>query len=374
MGTPGSGERPAVRVPAMAGGGDGTLPDAASSPARRRFDGLRHRIEQERALLRAWGEALPRWHRRYHEQAVPLFERREALDLERVSRLDHAHAGFGLGKAERGFLSDLIRELAGALAGQGRADLEPLLARHTGSDSGQVQAAADARMRQAVAEHFGLDPEDVDGIEVPEALLQRLRERERMRQAHAEGRGERRRAGKARRATAASPGEGTAMPLRELYRRLAAALHPDREPDPDERARKTALMQRLNQAYRAGSLLELIELQLEIGQLQPQQLRRMDAARIDDYNRDLERQLAEVGRERARMEAAFRADYGLGDGVRLDPARLDTLLARIKRQLADEIAWLEDDLRRLQDPAEFRRWLKDQRRQHVPLDDPDADG
>ena len=58
MGTPGSGERPAVRVPAMAGGGDGTLPDAASSPARRRFDGLRHRIEQERALLRAWGEAL----------------------------------------------------------------------------------------------------------------------------------------------------------------------------------------------------------------------------------------------------------------------------------------------------------------------------
>lgn len=34
--------------------------------------------------------------------------------------------------------------------------------------------------------------------------------------------------------------------IREVYRKLASALHPDREPDPVERQRKTELMQRAN--------------------------------------------------------------------------------------------------------------------------------
>ena len=41
----------------------------------------------------------------------------------------------------------------------------------------------------------------------------------------------------------------TSLSIREVYRKLVSALHPDREPDPQERARKTALMQRVNQAY-----------------------------------------------------------------------------------------------------------------------------
>jgi hypothetical protein len=40
--------------------------------------------------------------------------------------------------------------------------------------------------------------------------------------------------------------------------------HPDREPDPHERERKTALMQRANHAYGKNDLLKLLELQLEL--------------------------------------------------------------------------------------------------------------
>ena len=47
--------------------------------------------------------------------------------------------------------------------------------------------------------------------------------------------------------------------IREVYRKLAGALHPDRESDPQERERKTALMQRVNQAYAKNNLLQLLD-------------------------------------------------------------------------------------------------------------------
>lgn len=37
--------------------------------------------------------------------------------------------------------------------------------------------------------------------------------------------------------------------LRNVFRQLASAVHPDRESDPDERDRKTALMSEANAAY-----------------------------------------------------------------------------------------------------------------------------
>lgn len=52
-------------------------------------------------------------------------------------------------------------------------------------------------------------------------------------------------------------------PLRDLYRKLASSLHPDRELDPDEKVRKTRAMQSLNEAYRSKDLLTLMKYQAE---------------------------------------------------------------------------------------------------------------
>src|SRR5260370_34474944 len=54
------------------------------------------------------------------------------------------------------------------------------------------------------------------------------------------------------------------LSIREVYRKLASALHPDREPDPQERERKTPLMPRANQPDGKNSLLQLLQLQLEL--------------------------------------------------------------------------------------------------------------
>ncbi|MDZ7811938.1 MAG: J domain-containing protein [Ideonella sp.] len=57
--------------------------------------------------------------------------------------------------------------------------------------------------------------------------------------------------------------QAVSQSLREIYRKLASALHPDRASDDADRARRHALMQKVNQANDAKDLLTLLQLQLE---------------------------------------------------------------------------------------------------------------
>ena len=51
--------------------------------------------------------------------------------------------------------------------------------------------------------------------------------------------------------------------IREIFRKLASALHPDRETDRKGCEVKTALILQVNRAYAGNDLLTLLELQIE---------------------------------------------------------------------------------------------------------------
>jgi hypothetical protein len=51
--------------------------------------------------------------------------------------------------------------------------------------------------------------------------------------------------------------------LGAVYRRLAKELHPDLERDPDERVKKSRVMQEITAAYAKGNLLALLQIELE---------------------------------------------------------------------------------------------------------------
>jgi hypothetical protein len=55
--------------------------------------------------------------------------------------------------------------------------------------------------------------------------------------------------------------------VRDVYRKLASALHPDRAVDECDRARRHELMQRGNAAYETSDLFGLLTLQLEVEQI-----------------------------------------------------------------------------------------------------------
>jgi hypothetical protein len=84
------------------------------------------------------------------------------------------------------------------------------------------------------------------------------------------------------------------LSVREIFRKLASDLHPDREQDPVAKERKTALMQRLNQAYQANDLLALLSLQIEIEQIAAIDLKNMSEQRLAQYNKVLNEQLKTV--------------------------------------------------------------------------------
>ena len=336
---------------------------APASPARKRFDKLVSELERQRSELRAWAEALPRWQQRHHSQLAPLLAQRIELDVALVELLDHAHASIKLAKGDRALLSDLLCQLAGPLIEAGREDLKPLYDRHSRQGYDADVSETDAMFKQVLGAAFGLSPEEVEAMESPDAVFDRAQARLHQQQEHARQRKARRQQREAVRQQADEP-----PPLRELYRRLAASLHPDRARDAADGQRRTVLMQRLNAAYKAGDLIGLIELQVEIGLLDAAGVDALTDARLQQYNRELSRQCEEIARELAQVERGFCADYGLQPAQRLKPQQLDKLLARCKREVEADLAIMRADLRDLQQPQAFKRWLKQQRQ----LGDEDA--
>ena len=329
---------------------------APASPARKRFDKLVAELERQRDELRAWAEALPRWQQRHHSQLAPLLAQRIALDVALVELLDHADATIKLAKGDRVFLSELVCRLAGPLIEAGRGDLRPLYDRHSQQGHGADVSESDAMLKQTLGAAFGLSPEEVEAMDSPDAAFEQAQVRLRQQQEHARQRKARRQQREAARQQADAP-----PPLRELYRKLAASLHPDRARDAADGQRRTVLMQRLNTAYKAGDLIGLIELQVEIGLLDAAGVDALADARLQQYNRELSRQCEEIARELAQVERDFCGDYGLDPAVRPRPQQLDKLLARCKREVEADLAALRGDLRELEQPQALKRWLRQQR-------------
>ena len=331
---------------------------APASAARKRFDKLVSELERQRGELRAWAEALPRWQQRHQSQLAPLRAQRHELDVALVELLDHSDATIKLAKRDRAFLSELICQLAAPLIEAGRADLEPLYHRHgrQGLDADADVSESDAMFKPMLGAAFGLSPEEVEAMESPDAAFEQAQARWHQQQEHARQRKARRQQREAAKRQVDEP-----PPLRELYRKLAASLHPDRARDAADGQRRTVLMQRLNAAYKAGDLIGLIELQVEIGLLDAAGVDALTDARLQQYNRELSRQCQEIARELAQVEHGFCADYGLDPAARPKPLQLDKLLARCKREVEDDIAVMRGDLRDLQQPQLFKRWLRQQR-------------
>lgn len=351
----------------------GATESTPATPARKRFDSLVKRLERARAQLHAWQDALLRWEQRFHEQVDPLLQERDAAQIQLLRELDAAHATYKLSKRDRADLSELICELAALLIRDGDNDgLKAIYDRHSPLGFDQDLAESEALLTSVIGEEFGLTEEEMAHIHSPEALYAQIQERQHAQQAHAAGRAQQR--DKRRRAGAGKAAQVAADPQqtrRALYRNLVAALHPDREPDPQQRERKTALMQRLNQAYQNDDLLALLELQLEIGQLDQAGIAAMAEERIRDYNDLFAAQLRQVEQTLAGLVDDFMGRYGLQDERAPQPQRLDALLAQIKRQVQEEIRSCADDRAAARQADTLKQWLK---RERARLAEQELDG
>ncbi|MBI5259097.1 MAG: J domain-containing protein [Burkholderiales bacterium] len=336
---------------------------AALTPAQKRFNTLIRKIDEARQALADWQAQIPLYRQRHAQLLGPLLTELTALRERWVDRLDSLLAEPGWSKADRATLRALLCDtVAELLADQDPPDpaLKALFDRHAEVDYDTEQQQVRLAMKDMVEAMTGVDLGEARDITSDEDLYQRLEAEMAAQAAQAQAREQ---AKAARRKTGAqarreAEAQDATQSVREVYRRLASALHPDREADPAQQAAKTALMQRANQAYAANDLLSLLTLQLEIEQVDADHLARASAAQIKRYNAILQEQLSELQRELLLTEEGFRHEAGLEPGWGLKPAKLGALVKTQARDLNLHLRRLQHDLRMLDEPAMAKRWLK----------------
>lgn len=80
------------------------------------------------------------------------------------------------------------------------------------------------------------------------------------------------------------------QPLKTVYLKIAATIHPDREPDETKKVEKTELLQRANEAYAAQDLFYLLKLQIQIEQNRGVSQKGLSAEQLKFYQLALDMQ------------------------------------------------------------------------------------
>lgn len=350
--------------------------DNALSKAQQTFNRLIKQIEQRRAKLLEWESATPRIQDKVVDQLMPLTKKMEDMLGRFVHGLHDAYAQKGLTKTERRLISEIIAEIAGDLAEKlDDAELKAIYNQHADSDLDEEAADELDMMKQAMEDAFGVDiPEDAASFE---DISAHVREQiEQQQKAWAAGkehhRSKRKKTAKqvAAEEKARAAEEQINLSLREVYRKLASSLHPDRETDAAERERKTALMQRVNQAYEKKDLLKLLELQLELEHIDQATINNIGESRLQHYNKILKEQLGELDVELMHVQGRFCEQFNLPPFAAPTPKAAE-------RSLSDEIARLKRFLRILEADAllcqDIKKVKANVRRWHEEIMPPDFD-
>lgn len=328
----------------------------AGSKVRTQFNKLVKQLEAERQRLAGWHDALPTFKSRMSSEVNPLGELYNARLREMAFLFDDAWQNKKLTKKEREKLSSLICDICETLGGvMIDESLDDLYTRHSGIELDFTEGIEDDPAFKALADILDemLDSAGGLGEQDDEAP-------------HDEGKGNAQPGGtgqatppkpSAKKKRQAAEEVRLQQSVREIFRKLVSTLHPDRETDPAERARKTELMQRVNVAYGKNDLLGLLELQFEIDQIDVAGLEALGDDRIKQYNKMLKRQVEDVRREIADLESWLAYEIGLTTRF-ITPAYLAEFVDYEVLNLQERLGGIERDLQELGDLKALKALLK----------------
>ena len=345
-----------------------------------RFAFLLSEIEKVRAA-HAKAEALfLRFRRDNAEKLAPLREALRAACRESVRALDRLLDQPGWSRLDRVALLDMLRSTAEALleSGDGDVEIKTIFDKHN-PISFDALKEDELQVLKEHAEEMGFDLGDAEDIRSEDDLMERMYEELAAREAAEETARTNKKT--KRKSAAQMRSEDNAklarQALRDLYRKLASAVHPDRERDPARREEKNLLMQKINQAYAANDLTALLEAQRAIEKDDAAPASSLGAARLKHYNKLLAEQLAALKDKLREMEAHFRMEFSLPPMDGITPAKLTRAVRAQARSMRAEITRQQRLLDLLADKAATKRWLKQQRRFargdfDLDPDDPDS--
>lgn len=326
--------------------------------AQKSFNRLTERIRRGRETLASWEAFIPRFRGRLAVEAEPVLGKIAGVERQIVQQLAALLAAKGKGERlsprrrekARWHLLETIESL---LAREPDAELEALYDRY-----GDIPHAEQRKLEIEMAEEMfgemlghdamrGHKAKSVDDLAQHAAEKIASGEAQWRDSPRPRSRREDQRAKRAAERKAEAQREAS-LSVREIYRKLASALHPDREADAAERERKTGLLQRANRAYERNDLLELLTLQIETEQIDLAALSNAPEERLRRYNQVLLDQATALDSQIGELTGAFRVEFNLTMRD-VTPQRVDQAFDEHLRDMHVLLANRERDLERLGD-------------------------
>lgn len=332
------------------------------------FQRLIRQIDEQRTQVAEWHAYSGHYNQRVSDELMPLFAylREKRIAMLQLFDRQLQQRDVVRGKRQRAKLCDIILHLAHELLLEQR-DEEIVALYDKYSDLGyDDQAEADRKTSQDMIEAmFGvhLDDDDTDGS-VEEMFARAMHQRREEARKRTESTSRRRKSAKqtAAEEKRAAEKKEISQSVREIYRKLASSLHPDRASANLTADEKTALMQRVNQAYDRSDLLELLAIQLEIEQIDTRYLSSLPDERVEHYIKVLREQLAELKAELASLLMPYRALVPYAQKIR--PAHVDQAMDAEIAQLETNLRQADIDLEAFQDAEQLAAFIK-----HYRVDD-----
>jgi hypothetical protein len=346
-----------------------TAARAPSTPGQDRFRFLIDRIEKTRRARAEWDELVVAFKKADAERVYPLRATLKQVTRDTVFQIDRLLDRKGWSRADQSALKDIACHTAEALLRANPEDVEirTIFDRYSSMSFEETQREEIEDLKQQAKEHMGIDLDDAE-IETEEDLVERVYEHMKNDEARQSEHSAQHR--KARGQQRAEANAHTAKQfLREIYRKLASAVHPDREADPARRAEKNELMQQINRAYATNDLLTLLDAQLRLELIDPDHASKISGERLKQFNRLLSEQLETVKAELRSLQEAFRVDHGLPPGRAINPQDLHLVSQRRARELRAHTNQQKRFLEVLSNAGATKRWLKEQRRFDNGLDE-----
>lgn len=258
--------------------------------AQQRFNALSQQVASLQQELATWQHSMQQLQQKVLGELLPLYRQLALLQWQLATRLDEALASYKLGKREQARLQLMIAAVCDnvlaytddpqleAKARQlqqlysQRADIAGADALAVAPEIPEQAVPDEAAMRQYLLLQCGIDCDGMLADDV-QALYMQMQQLEQQQQDAAQFQQQRQQARQQKRKAqeqaqaAQQSGALASKSLKLVYQRLASLLHPDREPDEQQKVLKTGLMQQATDAYQSRDLMGLLALQQQIQQL-----------------------------------------------------------------------------------------------------------
>lgn len=361
--------------------------------AQQRFNALSQQVARQQQELATWQHSMHQLQQKVLGELLPLYRQLALLQWQLATRLDEALTSYKLGKREQARLQLMIAAVCDNVLAytddpqlevkarqlqqlySQRADIAGADALAVAPEIPEQAVPDEADMRQYLLLQCGIDCDGMlfDDMQALYVQMQQLEQQQhqatQFQQQRQQARQQQRKS-QAQEQAAQQSGALASKSLKLVYQRLASLLHPDREPDTQQKMLKTGLMQQATDAYQAKDLIALLGLQQKAQQLtatrddnrlNAQSLSGLLDKQLEAYILNLDRQSSQLAEDilACKQQAAEMVNY-----PHYYRAKPKDILDRLKQAITYQqhlIQSIQLDLQQLTDADSIKRLIQQYR-------------